>query len=165
MILIGYDGSADASAAIEHVAKLMHGAEAMVVTIWEPITMRLSRTPAGLGPFTAFGDISDVDRETQRTAAECAQAGAHLANRGGLRATFETVSRRFGVAEAILARADELEADAIVLGSRGLTGIGSLLLGSVSHGVVQQADRPVVIVPSPEIAVARRERHQRRAAA
>jgi nucleotide-binding universal stress UspA family protein len=32
-------------------------------------------------------------------------------------------------------------ANAIVVGSRGLTGIKSLLLGSVSHGLVQHADR------------------------
>jgi nucleotide-binding universal stress UspA family protein len=39
-----------------------------------------------------------------------------------------------------------------VLGTRGLTGVKSLLLGSVSHAVLQHADRPVIIVPSPETA-------------
>jgi nucleotide-binding universal stress UspA family protein len=45
------------------------------------------------------------------------------------------------------------------MGSRGLTGIKSRLLGSVSHAVVQHADRTVIIVPSPDVAGAReRER-------
>lgn len=164
MILIGYDGSADAQAAIEQAARLMPGAEATVVTVWEPITMRLSRTPAGLGPFTDLGDISDVDRETEHAALKRAREGARLANQRGLHATAATASRRFGTAEAILERADQLDVDAIVLGSRGLTGFKSLLLGSVSHGVVQQADRPVVIVPSTAIAAARRDRHRHHAA-
>jgi nucleotide-binding universal stress UspA family protein len=45
------------------------------------------------------------------------------------------------------------------MGSRGLTGVKSLLLGSVSHAVIQHADRTVIVVPSPEVAAARaRER-------
>lgn len=47
----------------------------------------------------------------------------------------------------------------IVLGTRGLTGIKSALLGSVSHAVLQRTDRPVMVVPSPEVA---RDRAQRR---
>jgi hypothetical protein len=41
------------------------------------------------------------------------------------------------------------------MGSRGLTGLKSLLLGSVSHAVVQRADRTVIIVPSSEVARSR----------
>jgi nucleotide-binding universal stress UspA family protein len=47
----------------------------------------------------------------------------------------------------ILAEADRVGADAIVMGSRGLTRLKSLLLGSVSHEVLQHANRPVVFVP------------------
>lgn len=48
-----------------------------------------------------------------------------------------------------------------MLGSRGLTGVKSLLLGSVSHAVLQHADRPVMVVPSPEVTEARAQ-HRRR---
>jgi hypothetical protein len=37
------------------------------------------------------------------------------------------------------------------MGTRGLTGINSMLLGSVSHAVLQHADRPVIVIPSPEV--------------
>jgi nucleotide-binding universal stress UspA family protein len=44
-------------------------------------------------------------------------------------------------------RADELDADAIVIGPRGLGAIGQALLGSVSSGLLQTAGRPVIVVP------------------
>jgi nucleotide-binding universal stress UspA family protein len=37
----------------------------------------------------------------------------------------------------------------IVLGSRGLTGLRSVLLGSVSTAVVHHADRPTLVIHSP----------------
>jgi nucleotide-binding universal stress UspA family protein len=35
-----------------------------------------------------------------------------------------------------------------VLGSRGITGVRSLVLGSVSHGVANHCRRPVLIIPA-----------------
>ena len=41
------------------------------------------------------------------------------------------------------------------MGSRGLTGLKSVLLGSVSHELIQHADRTVAVVPSPGVAASR----------
>ena len=43
--------------------------------------------------------------------------------------------------------ADEIDAGAIVLGARGLSRMGSALLGSVSFAVTVHAKRPVLVVP------------------
>jgi nucleotide-binding universal stress UspA family protein len=51
------------------------------------------------------------------------------------------------VAGTILATADELAVDLIVLGARGLAGVRAFL-GSVSNHVVQHAQRPVLVVPA-----------------
>ena len=48
----------------------------------------------------------------------------------------------------LLGAADEVEADLIVVGSRGLGGHPELLLGSTSTQVAQRSTRPVVVVPS-----------------
>ena len=88
-----------------------------------------------------------------------AEAGARLAIELGFDAEPRTVDRRTTIADAILGEADALDATAILVGSRGLTGVKSLLVGSVSHAVIQHADRTVIVVPSPEVAAARaRER-------
>jgi nucleotide-binding universal stress UspA family protein len=47
----------------------------------------------------------------------------------------------------IVTRADELDADLIVLGSRGLRDLEGVLLGSVSRKVLSRAKRPVTVVP------------------
>jgi nucleotide-binding universal stress UspA family protein len=38
-------------------------------------------------------------------------------------------------------------AELIVLGSRGRSGIKSMVLGSVSYGVLHNSERPLLIVP------------------
>jgi nucleotide-binding universal stress UspA family protein len=52
---------------------------------------------------------------------------------------------RHDVVREIIAVADEVGADVIVIGSRGLSGFSESVLGSVSHGLVQRARRPVLI--------------------
>jgi nucleotide-binding universal stress UspA family protein len=52
-------------------------------------------------------------------------------------------------ASAIVDFARARDADLIVVGSRGLGRVTGAILGSVSHAVVQQADRPVLIAKEP----------------
>jgi hypothetical protein len=87
MILIGYDGSDDARAAITAAAQLMPGSAATVLTVWEPFGAILFRTPGGPGPCAGLGDIEDIDHAAQKAAAARAAEGAELARRAGMDAT------------------------------------------------------------------------------
>jgi nucleotide-binding universal stress UspA family protein len=158
MILICYDGSEDSRAAIKRAGHLLRGQPATVLTVWEPYLIVLSHTSFGFVPSV---DQSEIDEATRRSAEERAQEGVRLARESGLDAQPLVSPQTTTVAHAILAEADAVSAEAIVMGSRGLTGIKSLLLGSVSHAVLQHADRPVIIVPSPEVADARMHGRQR----
>lgn len=164
MVLICYDGSADARAAIERAGELLKGAPAMILTVWEPYTEALARTPTAVGLSPSFPDSEGIDELSQKNAEEVAQQGTDLAKRLGLNAQPRVVAHTASITNTILAQADAVGASAIVMGTRGRTGLKSLLLGSVSHGVIQHADVPVLIVPSPEIAESRQRERRERAA-
>lgn len=157
MILIAYDGSADAEAAIDRAAGLLREDEqATIFTVWEPIIDVLERSGSAFA--ISDMDYESVDRESEDQARHRAEEGVQRAAKAGLKAKVEVRARDTSVAASILAAADDLSADAILMGTRGLTGIKSALLGSVSHGVLQHADRPVIVVPSPEVAAERAAR-------
>jgi nucleotide-binding universal stress UspA family protein len=158
MILIAYDGSDDAKAALEHAGALFSGQPAIVVTVWEPFSDLLARTPASMAVAAGIEDTEEIDEASHASAQEQAEEGAGAARAAGLDASGRTRCRSGSVAQAILAEAEHANASAVVMGSRGLGGIGSLLLGSVSHAVLQHADRPVVVVPSPAVARSRNEK-------
>lgn len=61
--------------------------------------------------------------------------------------TVETVMERANAGSFIVSTAESLKCDLIVLGSRGLNTVTSLLLGSVSHYVLHHAPCPVMVVP------------------
>jgi nucleotide-binding universal stress UspA family protein len=104
-----------------------------------------------------YGDSEAIDAAAGEAALATATEGAQRATAAGLVAQPRAASHHGGVASGILVEAAAVEADAIVMGTRGLGGLKSFLLGSVSHGVVQHADRAVLVVPSPVIAEHRRE--------
>jgi nucleotide-binding universal stress UspA family protein len=160
MILIAYDGSDDAQAALEHIAEFAPGQSAVVVTVWEPYVHLVTRYPA-TSTLVAAEDSEQIDGASRGDAERTAQEGAALARTHGLDASGRAVARQDSMVDTLLAEADRTDAGAIVVGSRGLGGFGSLLLGSVSHALLQHADRPVVIVPSPKVARKRNE-HRRR---
>jgi nucleotide-binding universal stress UspA family protein len=160
-ILAAYDGSIDAQEAIDHAARLMPGAEATVLTVWEPIQITLTRT-GGMGMGAWYPDEGKIDGASEEAARARATEGAERATAAGLVAEPHVAARQDSIASAILAVADDLNVDAIVLGTRGLTGIRSMLLGSVSHAVLQHADRSVLVVPSPGIVKGRRKWIHRR---
>lgn len=163
MILMSYDGSADAQAAMDRTVELMPGAELTVLTVWEPFIDVVARMGAGSMVMPSSGDL-DIDAATQKAALTCATEGAQRATAAGMTARPRTVGGHGGTARAILGVAAELDAGLIVLGTRGRSGVRSFLLGGVSHAVVQHADRPVLVVPAAAVADERRGWAQRIAA-
>lgn len=50
--------------------------------------------------------------------------------------------------EGILKVAEEWEADLIVLGTHGRTGLSHLLMGSVAEKVIRHSEKPILIIPA-----------------
>jgi nucleotide-binding universal stress UspA family protein len=148
-ILFAYDGSENADAAIKGSASLLrnNNAEAVVLTVWEPLAVeavRAMRFGGSVPPIPT--DVAEIDDNEEEQAKQLAEHGARIAGEAGFdsRALWVADDRR--IADAIVQGAEELDADVIVTGTRGLAGIAALL-GSVSSHVVQNAKRPVLVVP------------------
>lgn len=155
MLLICYDGSRDARAAVEQAARLFADEPVTVLTVWEPFIDLVARTTVGFGMLPSIPDVDEIDEASQTEAEHSAADGTRLASELGMTAVSRTCPQLSTTGRTILAEADRVGADAVVMGSRGLTGVKSLLLGSVSHEVIQHADRTVIVVPSPEVARSR----------
>jgi nucleotide-binding universal stress UspA family protein len=153
-LLIAYDGSADAKTALEYAAKTFPGREAVVLTVWEPLMAQLAVAESFVGATVSDEEENAVEKGAQQVAED----GARLGNELGLKATARWESEGAQtVWETIERIADHLDADLVVTGSRGLTGLHSLLVGSVSTKVLRHARRPVLVVPSAHLAKARSE--------
>jgi nucleotide-binding universal stress UspA family protein len=141
-ILLCYDGSDDAFRAIEFAGSLFPGRPAVVLSVWEK--------------YGVLSGIPRVDDSLMQEATdEMARDGCERAESAGFTATPLAVEAEHGVADAIIDAAEAQDAMLVVMGTRGNTGIRSLLLGSVSHNVAHHAHRPLLIVPSGALAEAR----------
>lgn len=146
-LLICYDGSENAAAAIERAAALLRGRRALILTVWQPISGLDSFAWDGITPSTI--NVFELDRGAAEHGGRVASSGAEIARHAGLEAEPLAIEARGAVWQSIIETAREQDAAAIVMGSRGLTGVSSILLGSVSSAVTRHADRPTLVVHHP----------------
>ena len=147
-VLFAYDGSESADDALAAIAAIVdpHNVEAVVLCVWEPLVVQALRAERFGGPPAVPLDVAELDEQSEKQAELLAEHGARLAREHGYSARGIWVADKQDVAGTILATADELEVDLIVMGARGLAGVRAFL-GSVSNHVVQHAHRPVLVVP------------------
>ncbi|RFA94232.1 universal stress protein [Pyrobaculum aerophilum] len=123
-ILVAYDGSDHAKKAVERASALAKAFGASVYVI------------------TVSTDPSQVSLEKAK---KIAQEAANALKAKGV--NVDDIAVRSGTpATEILNYAEEKEVDLIVMGSRGLSAIQRLVLGSVSQAVVSRARVPVLVV-------------------
>ncbi|MFE2971171.1 universal stress protein [Streptomyces sp. NPDC059340] len=133
-VTVGLDGSPESRAAADWAAReaKLRGLPLKLVNVWEPVPEPIAQAPL-LGPETHQHWSERVPRE----AAEELRA-AHP----GVDVLIEQVTGR--PAEVLTGAAKD--AEPLVLGSRGLSGVGGFMVGSVGLAVVAHAERPVVLV-------------------
>jgi nucleotide-binding universal stress UspA family protein len=148
-LLIAYDGSDAARRATREAAELFGSRPALVTTVWEAALAYSSAAMPGVDmqPATIdIGESQELERELQARARRIAEEGAGLARSAGLRAEPLAVAGEVRAADAIVELARERRAAAIVIGSRGLSGLRARLEGSTTSRVLKHASCPVVVV-------------------
>ncbi|WP_328505444.1 universal stress protein [Streptomyces sp. NBC_00391] len=139
-VTVGLDGSPESRAAAEWAAReaRLRDLVLKIVHIWEPAPDPIAQAPL-LGSETHQHWTERIPRE--------AADGIRLRH-PGVEVTSEHVDGR---PSEILVEATR-NAELLVLGSRGLSGIGGFMVGSVGLAVVAHAECPVVLVRALELA-------------
>lgn len=140
-ILLAADGSEDAAVATRAAVDLAggdagHRAELHVVHAFEFVPPR-EYMDLALRLRSPYASVEEGGRFLEEQAEGVREAGGEVA--GTRLVTGSPV-------DGILRAAEEMEADLVVVGGRGLGGVRSLMMGSVSEGVVHNAPCPVLVV-------------------
>ena len=149
-ILVAYDGSELAQEAVRQAAALFPGRPAVVVTVWEPNLVSLAMMPTGYDTTfpTRFDPAlaTELDHAAEDRAALVAEEGAQLARSLGLAAEAHAIADEAKIAATIADIAEQRSVAAVVIGSQGISGVRSHLLGSTSRDILSRCARPVVVV-------------------
>ena len=150
-VLLCYDGSGPAKAALAEAGRLLAPASALVVHVWLPISRILLWSPVLPSPGPLAEAAADLDEAWRGGAQRILDEGVTLAHDAGFDARPLLVDSRHGAWRTIVQIADERDARLIVAGSHGMAPITSRLLGSVAAGIVHHARRPVLVVPAQRL--------------
>jgi nucleotide-binding universal stress UspA family protein len=134
-ILVGVDASSYSAAVLERAIELARafGAGLEVVHVFEmPFVYDLGAA------------VNVEDMRTAEAEAVWAAAQPILEEADDLEITTSDLSG--GAARMLVQRAEEIDADLVVVGNRGRGDLASLVLGSTSHGVIHTAPCDVFIV-------------------
>ena len=139
-ILVPLDGSRRAEAILPHVIELaqIQDSKLVLLTIVEPI-LRTS----GLYP-TLISFDAEIFSQQRETAEEYVKELASDLNGRGIETS--TIIEHGSIVRSIISVAKREEADLIAIASHGRTGLSRTFYGSVAAGLLNQIDRPLLLV-------------------
>ncbi len=134
-ILIAVDGSEHSKRAVEYAIELLKMLQADIILI------HCHRTyPTLLGEPYLQQAINKINQEAETLV----KPFRELFQKANIAITERIMEGRAG--EVIVAVADTEKADLIIMGSRGLSDLEGLIVGSVTHRVLHAASCPVLVV-------------------
>jgi len=139
-IVLGYDGEPGSRAALQT-------AVAIAAAFKRPLVIAFGFAPPPMG-----GAVLDLSKKLEDLGSQFTSDAVQQAKAldPSVEAKVELVNDR--PADALLRAADQYDALAIVVGAAGRGPMAGAMLGSVTYQVVHRSTRPVVVVPSPEVA-------------
>jgi nucleotide-binding universal stress UspA family protein len=140
-IVVGTDGSETAAEAVSKAIELakLTGATLSLVSAYAPVSGRRVSGEQRQAPTDVHYEIGpreDVNLVLDAAAADAKREGIEV----------QTHAVEGDPADAILNVAEEVKADLIVVGNKGMTGTRRFLLGSVPNNVSHHAPCSVIIV-------------------
>jgi nucleotide-binding universal stress UspA family protein len=136
-IVVGYDGSECAKAAVRFAADVANHYEVGLCIAFcaEP-------------PAVFAGGAGDQERAIEAMGQGMLDDAEAIASGSGVAIVREMVNAR--PSEGLIAAADKYDARVIVVGNNGGAPLSSVILGATPHKLLHQSKRPVLVVPASE---------------
>ena len=141
-IMIAMDGSPESLQAVHHALGLIERglrAEIALVNVQEAASL-----------------LELATQDSDAIAAAAVEAGEHLMAEGaalldaaGVGYSMEVVLGEPGT--VLVDMAEQIQADMVMVGARGMGAIESVLVGSVSKALISHCSKPVLVVKLPEV--------------
>lgn len=140
-ILVATDGSEEAAVAcgLLRTLPLPSGSTVQVISVID--------VSAFNGYESAWTVVEQFRSAESARANRALQEATEILTRPGLEVT--TAIREGHVVKEILLAAEDFDADLVVVGSKGLTGLEGFLMGSVARAVAKACCRPVLVARQP----------------
>jgi nucleotide-binding universal stress UspA family protein len=137
-ILVPVDFSSHSARALDYALGLARQCEGRIYL--------LHSYPINIGRIAAYGMVvpEDFERECREAATQHLHKWVEKVSAEGV--AVEAIVTPTFASEAIVKQAEQIGADLIVMGTRGLTGVSSVLLGSVAERTIRHAPCPVMAV-------------------
>ncbi|HKN01590.1 MAG TPA: universal stress protein [Candidatus Binataceae bacterium] len=147
-ILAATDFSEDSSLALSYAEDLAHkyGAEISVLHVDQPLAPVMASPD--LGPAMDMGAMSRIAEEQRIIAQRELDKIVHRLRDAGLKA--KSLLKVGSPFLEIIHAAQTENADLVVVGTHGRTGLAHLLMGSVAERVVQNSRAPVLTIRHPD---------------
>ena len=136
-VLIPVDGSENSNRAIEHVIKLNRDGGALDLHL-------LYIDPALSGDISMFIDKDVIAQHHREQGEKALKSARALLDRAGCRYAAHIAVG--DIAETAADYVREKNIDEIIMGTRGMSSVGNLLLGSVATKVIHLVSVPVTLV-------------------
>jgi nucleotide-binding universal stress UspA family protein len=139
-ILVPVDGSDTSRAAVQEACRFaqLHGSRVKLVHVIEDVRFFDAE---GMIDYTTLQDIA------KRSGEQALAQAQDIAAQAGI--TAETALLESGgerIENVIVAESLRWQADLIVIGTHGRSGVSRLLFGSVAEGVVRSASTPILLI-------------------
>lgn len=141
-ILVAVDGSDPSFNASTYAIDFAkrNGAELIVLYIVSPV-------PYSQFEYANIGRMKEIEsNEMEKAQREVVDKVKQKATENNVSVKTEVLIKYTSVVKEIVEYAEDNKVDMIVIGSRGVTGLKKILLGSVANGVVTYSHCPVLVV-------------------
>ncbi len=146
-ILVAVDGSDKSLEAAEYALLIARGMDASLILL---NVLETEPWLHGKKPYE-WGSNEELDKVYHKEKEEMEQSIRDIRNKAkemdvNVKTEILMTPQTKSVAYAIVEYAEDKEVDLIIMGTRGMSGIKRMLLGSVATGVVTYAHCPVLVV-------------------